>query len=220
MAINVGSPSAGNLLIVYIRFAGDPGATTFTGYTAFAGPDASDASDDSNTIYYRLADGTEGVSDTLTTTNSVKAAAGCYVISGAANPATQPPQTSTVAVGTAANADSTTVTPTGGAKDYMFLVTLGMDGELLSASVPTNYLGVSQLNTSSGTGGAVATNCIIWMAIRTDINAASENPGPWTSSAPNAGWTAWTLAVHPAATAFVDNEALMVLQAVNRASVY
>lgn len=219
-AINVGSPSAGNLLLVYIRFAGAPGTQTFTGYTVFAGPDASDASDDSNTIYYRWTDGTEGATDTLTTVNSVKAAAVSFVISGTENPATQPPETSTVAVGTGANADSTIVTPTGGAKDYMWMVTLGLDSETATATQPTGYDGTRMQSANSGTGGAVATNCMVWMTFRT-ANAASEDPGAWTSSAPANGWTAWTVAIPPPTVAtFIEAPALQALQAVSRASVY
>ena len=65
--INVGSPVAGTLLLVLVRFAGAVGTITFTGYTALngAGGDASDASDDVTIIFYRWADGTEGASDSL-----------------------------------------------------------------------------------------------------------------------------------------------------------
>jgi len=192
------NPSAGELLVMFLRFAAAPGTITATGYTAFAGPDTSDASDDTSVIYYRWADGTEGASDTITTANSVKSAGSGCIVTGAENPATQAPQASTVAIGTGANADPTTVTPTGGAKDYLWLSYLGMDGETQSASIAGGWTlqGVG----TSGTGGAAATNCITWQAFLAS-NAASMDPPAWTSTAPTSGWTAWAVAVHPPAAA-------------------
>lgn len=203
LAVNfLSNPAAGQLLIILVRHAGAPGTITFTGYTVFAGPDTSDASDDSTALYYRWADGTEGASDTISWVNSVKTCAISYQVIDAENPATQAPQASTVAVGTGANANSTIVTPTGGAKDYFFLLALGMDSETATASRPSGYTADFGPATT-GTGGAVATNCMVWMAEQ-QLNASSEDPAAWTSSAPNAGWTAWTVAVHPPAAAGPD----------------
>jgi hypothetical protein len=195
--VTVSDPPAGRLLLAFLRYAAAPGAITFTGYTLLAGPDVSDATDDSTSLYYRWTDGTEGTVDTVSTVNSVKAAALVYGIDGAINPAIQAPQVSTVTIGTTANADSAIVTPTGGAKDYLFLSLLGMDSETATATAPTNYSANIGDSANSGTGGAVATNCMLWGAWR-QLNAASEDPGAWTSTAPATGWTAWTVAVHPA----------------------
>lgn len=199
--INVGSPAAGTLLIVLVRFAADPGAVTFTGYTAFAGPDTSDATDDTTVLYYRWADGTEGATDVLNPTNSVKGCAICWEITGAQNPGIQPPEASTVAVGTttANTGNPDTVTPTGGAQDYLFLAVMGLAGELNAPTAsPTNYSTVTTAN--SGTGGAVATNCSVAGGSR-QLNASSENPGTFTHAAATGGWTAYTVAIHPAGPA-------------------
>jgi hypothetical protein len=198
LLFQVPNPSAGELIVMFIRFAAAPGTITATGYTAFAGPDSSDASDDTSAIYYRWADGTEGGADTITTANSVKSAGTGCIVQGAENPATQAPQTSTVAIGTGANADPTTVTPTGGAKDYLWLSYLGMDGETQTASIGGGWS--LQGADNSGTGGAAATNCLTWQATFAS-NAASMDPPAWTSSAPANGWTAWAVAVHPPAAA-------------------
>ena len=198
LSFQVPNPSAGELIIVGLRFAAAPGTITFTGYTSFAGPDTSDASDDSTGLWYRQADGTEGGSASISTANSVKAAGGCWIITGAENPATQPPQTSTVAIGTTANANATTVTPTGGSKDYLWLQFLGMDGETQTATSAATW--TDNTNNNSGTGGAAATNCIAWQA-SLQSTAASMDPAAWTSSAPTTGWTVWAFAVHPPAAA-------------------
>src|SRR5688572_15589658 len=100
--INVGSPSAGNLILNCMRTNTGPGTVTFTGYTPLVNGDSTDASNDATFIWVRQADGTEGASDPLTTTNTCKIEAVNYVISGAEDPGTQPPEVSTVAVGTTA----------------------------------------------------------------------------------------------------------------------
>lgn len=224
MAYSV-NPTAGQLIVVGIRFAGAPGTITFTGYTVLAGPDTSDASDDSTVLYYRWADGSEGSSDPISWVNSVKGCAAGFIIDGAENPATQAPQTSTVAIGTTAanSGNPTTVTPTGGAKDYLYLAFMALDGELNTPSAaPTNYTlnadDVTSGVNNSGTAGAAATNCTIAMGWR-KLNAASEDPGAFTHAAATTGWTAWTIAVHPAAAvaAVIPDLQRPLLMALSRA---
>ncbi len=196
--INVGSPAAGTLLIVWIRFAVVAGTVTFTGYTPLVSQVSDDAADDENSIYYRWADGTEGASNSMTTGNSTKMAAICWQVTGASNPATQVPELSTVAVGTttANTCNATTVTPTGGSKDYLFLALGGMDGEGGTfTAAPTNYTNITTI--TSGTGGLPATNCVVGGASR-QLTAASDDPGAFTHGAAAAGWTAYAMAIHPA----------------------
>lgn len=347
--INVGSPVAGTLLIVMVRFAAAPGTVTFTGYTQLAASTA-DASDDDTRIYYRWADGTEGATDTLATTSSVKLAAISWEVTGAANPATVVPGISAAVVGTVANInpgpapagpDTTAATPDGvlsigssaaiaeragqsfvsvgttitsvtcrlakvgsptddvvieiqsdsagfpsgtvvgtvatisaaslsttatdipsscsisvavgttywvvarrsgaldssnyvnwsqisagpysggfGARfqsgawvqlgaggidlsfavaqsattqDYLFLTVIGMDSETATATAPSGYSNTQAAN--SGTGGAVATNCMIWGASKQATSVSSDDPGAWTSTAPANGVTAFTIAI-------------------------
>jgi len=196
-AVNVGSPAAGTLLIVFLRFAAAPGSITFTGYTPLVAGDTSDASDDTTAIYYRWADGTEGATDTCAPTNSVKGCAICWRITGAANPATQAPEVSAVAVGTtsANTANPNSVSGTGGSKDYLFLAMAAGDGEVGAyTGAPTNYTNLQAAN--SGTGSTAATNCIAGGASR-QLTAASDDPGAFTHGAHTTGWTAYTVVVHP-----------------------
>jgi hypothetical protein len=195
------NPTAGQLVVAGIRFCGAPGTITFTGYTALTSLDTSDASDDSTILYYRWTDGAEGSTDPISWVNSVKVCCAGYVFNGAADPASQAPETSAVAVGTTAanSANSTAATPTGGAKDYLWMVFMALDGELNApTAVPTNYSGLGSSN--SGTAGAAATNASCGIGWR-QLNAASEDPGAWTHAAATTGWTAWTVAIHPAAAA-------------------
>lgn len=217
--INVGSPAASQLLVVFVRFAGAPGTVTFTGYTPFVSAEASDASDDVTYLFYREATGSEGATDPLSCVNSVKLASITWIVTGAEDPAVQAPQNSTVAVGTNTAPDATTVTPTGGSKDYLFLYVLGCDGETQTFGIPATYANL--VNQNSGTGGAAATNCRVGGGSR-QLTAASEDPAAASLDlAPTTGWTAFVVAVHPPApAAFLAPPEKVELQAVIRASVW
>jgi hypothetical protein len=80
-------------------------------------------------ILVRQIDGTEAGTITLTSSAISRSASICYQISGAADPATQLPELSTVATGSSVNPNATTVTPTGGSKDYLWISLFGRDGE-------------------------------------------------------------------------------------------
>jgi hypothetical protein len=186
---------AGDLLIMHTRIAGGAtAAATPTDWTQLAA-DASDASDDQTYVFWRTA--VDNSSFTLDLTASAKGANLVWRITGAENPATRAPEISAVAIGTGANPDPGTVTPTGGSKDYLFIAVCGLDGETQTFTAPGSYL--NKIDAFSGTGGAAATNCRTSGAAR-QATASSENPGTFTALAPSNGWTAWTIAVHPPAT--------------------
>lgn len=210
--VNVGSPVLGTLLIVFSRFPADPGAVTFTGYTVLAGPNTSDATDDTTTIFYRWADGAEGASDVLSPTNSVKGAHLSWEILGAEHPASSLPQVSAVSVGTTTlntatgNSASVVIPP----RDTLYLTMAAGDGEVGAyTAAPTNYVNLVVGN--SGTGGLAATNCFIGGASRQILASTSDDPGVFTHAAHTGGWTAYTVAIaeahvfprHPA-TIFQD----------------
>jgi hypothetical protein len=195
-AINVGSPSAGTLLIVFVRFAGAAGTVTFTGYTPLVTQNNADASDDETSIYYRWADGSEGATDTLSTTNSIKLAAICWEVTGAENPAFSAPTVSTVATGTttANTANPSSVAPDGAPQDTLYLALAGGDGEVGAYTAsPTNYSTVTAAN--SGTGGAATSNVFIGGASRQLTASSSEDPDAFTHAAHSNGWTAYTVAI-------------------------
>ena len=170
-----------------------------------------DASANNTSIIWRIADGSEGATVTVTQGSS-KFASLAYLIrwwSGLLGR-----EISTAVTGTSTTPDPGICTPTGGAKDYLWLWLGGWENEQTSppASQPTNY--TNPLGASSGTAGAVTTNCRVAGAQRTN-NATSENPGSWTISVSD-DWTAWTMAVHPA----IDPPPLprIALQAAQRAA--
>lgn len=192
--------SVGALLLCTGRVAG-AGAVAVTGGGWTITQDSSDGSDDVSFWMYRnaLADGSEdGTSITITHGATLRMVAETFSITGAENPATQPPQSSTVAIGTGSNPGPTAATPTGGAKDYLWIAWGGGGGEHTSppGTIPVNYGG--SRGDTTGTAGAVGLNCTSFIATR-NLNAASEDPGTWTTSvAVDLGWTSWVIAIHPA----------------------
>ena len=186
--------SAGSLLMVFGRVAA-AGTVSATGWTVVE--DSSDAADDTTFYAYMntLAAGTEDGSSVTFSHANGKMVATSISVTGAADPASRTPEASTVAVGTTTTVDPTTVTPTGGAKDYLWIWFGAWDGEqTLSKTAATNY--TDRADVSSGTGGLPATNVQLKIGDRTN-NAASENPGTVTLSGAPTGWTAWTIAIHP-----------------------
>lgn len=193
-AINVGTPDASTLLIVFVRFAAAPGTVGFTGYTQLAA-DTTDASDDETRVYYRFADGAEGATDTLTTVNSVKLGAICWRVLGAESPTVSAPVISTVAIGTTTlnTANPATVTPAGSPRDTLYIALAGGDGEATYTVAPTNYTNL--VTSDSGTAGAVATNCFMGGASRQILASTSDDPGVFTHPAHTTGWAAYTIAI-------------------------
>ena len=194
---------SGNLLIALFSGFFGSGTTPVDiswplGWTEFFEQDAS-----TSTLHlavagaYRLADGNEGASITVTTNLSVLAAHNTYRISGAADPATQPPEAAAISyTAAAAGIDPPSLTPTGGAKDYLWLAVAGWRRTGLSATTsPTNYTDAIE---GSSAGGASGTKL---RSLRRQLNAASEDPSTFTlSSTTSERRIGVTIAVHPIAT--------------------
>jgi hypothetical protein len=188
--------TAGDLLIVCL----DKGSTAAT-VNALAGWTELLDENAGNGLYiaYRLADGTEGSTIGLTTSASTRSAEITFRISGAQDPATQAPQIGTTATGTSTTPDPPSVTPTGGAKDYLWIALFGQAGEeadddAWANTPPTNYTPSPPLQKSCGTVGTNLGGLIA--AASRQLNASSENPGTFAVDVSNA-WRAQTIAIHP-----------------------
>lgn len=186
---------SGETLVVLIRVAA-AGAIGWPGGWTELFDDASDASDDQTAAAWRKADGTEGATITLSSANG-KFAALAWRIAGAVDPTVTPPEFSVLAVGTSPNPNPGSLSPTGGAKDYLWLAVGGWEGEQTSppGTFPANYT-LNQIGADSGTAAAVASNCRVAGGGR-QLNAATEDPGTYTISVSD-DWTATTIAIHPA----------------------
>lgn len=188
--------AAGDVIFVLFRVAvaGAIGWPDATWNELF--DESPDASDDQWAAAWRKADGTEGATITLSCTSG-KFSAIAWAIQDSIDPATRPPQLSTVATGSGTQPNATTCTPTGGAKDYLWLTFYGMEGEQTGITTyPTSYT-LAQQFANSGTAGAVTTNCTLGGAAR-QLNAASEDAAAWTVGGTLDDWSAYTIAFHPA----------------------
>lgn len=141
-------------------------------------------------VAYRVADGTEGSTVTVTIDSAKMAAFVIRRISGHNSTA---PEVSTGAEGDSANPDPDSLTPSWGSKDTLWIAGEAVAGKDNTASAyPSGYTGGQ---TASATGGGPASQwCGIGSAYRTNA-AASENPGTFTVSAEQ--WLAWTIGVEP-----------------------
>lgn len=190
---NITLPSgivSGDLLIAILALDGDNADSTWPG----GWDEMIDLISTRNrmSIGRRVADGTEGATVDVTTDNSRESAHIAYRISG--HDSSQVPEISTGATGASITPDPDSLTPTGGAKDYLWLAIAGTDSELTVSAFPSSYVDGIEQNSEAGSFGTTAASA------QRELNAASEDPGTFTMSATEQ-WTAATIAVHPAAAA-------------------
>lgn len=139
-------------------------------------------------IAYRIADGSEGSTVTVTINSSRRIAAVIWRISGADTAVA--PEFSRQA-GDSTNPDSPALTPSWGAVDTLWLSIEGhTNGASSVTSYPANYSGGVQALSSGSAGRADAAG-----AYR-QLNASSEDPGQFTI-ANTASWVAYTVSISP-----------------------
>jgi hypothetical protein len=193
-----GTLGSGNLLILAVVIDGASGTITpptgwsdlITGFTNNAG-----GNNVHGAVWYKVSEGNEGSTVTFDTLNAQRSVHKSWQISG--HDSGQAPQGTGVGdAGTASNsADPPSVTPTGGAKDYLWLAVGGKDrGGSTFTGFPANYTNTGEVNQSATDTGGV---CIAWG--RRALNASSEDPAAFTFPSTVRNTVAMTIAVHPAA---------------------
>ncbi len=180
--------SSGDLIIVMFSNDGDATVTFPSGWTNQLFSTAS-GTFNRFTVNYRIADGTEGSTITVTTSASEGSAHTTYRITGY----TGTPEASTPATsGGSTTPDPSSLTPSWGADDTLWLAVQGNNGNVSVTAYPTNYSNGINNRWASTNGVGVGS------AERT-LNAASENPGTFTISASNS-WVAATIGVRGTAS--------------------
>lgn len=139
---------------------------------------------------YKEADG-GGTDDlTINIAHSQRGGVIVYRISGHADVGTQAPEARGQNSGTSTTPDPASHTPTGGAKDYLWITYAAMNGGDTITSYPTNYSDTGQALAPTGVGASISYGS-------RELNAASEDPGVFTF--PNSeNWMCGTIAIHPA----------------------
>jgi hypothetical protein len=182
--------SAGDLLIVFFSRdnSGSVNWPTGDGWASIFHQENGTAN--ALDIGYKIADGTEGATITVTTPSSTQSAHISYRITG--HDYGRAPEVSTGVTGNGTSPDPDSLTPTGGAKDYLWIAVEGnVNGDEVSA-YPSNYTDgqTKAVGASGGANVAVA---------RRELNASSEDPAVFTS--PLNKWIACTVAVQPRSAA-------------------
>src|SRR5262245_19737195 len=160
---------------------------------------APDGSGDQVGIAWKRAVGGEGGTTITLSSANAKFGAIAWAVAGATDPRVRAPELSTVATGTTGQPNATTVTPTGGSKDYLFITFALNEGEQTGITAyPTNYTDGQSGLVNSGTAGAATTNVTLEGAGR-QATASSEDAGAWNIAGTLSNWSAYTAAFHPAA---------------------
>ena len=133
------------------------------------------------------ADGTETGTFEVTLGAAQRSVCTIYRLTGAEPGATTPPEIQAINL-----FDPSAITPTGGAKDYLIITTLGANNAPTVTTYPSGYTNTGN-NNSGGTGSGHASLSYCSKALTA---ATTEDPGAWTMSAGDTRDT-FTIAVYP-----------------------
>lgn len=193
--VNLPSGASGNLFLL-VMGKGTTSATinALTGWTELV--DENQAS--GAFCAWHLCDGTEGTTTTFTSSASTKSATIVYEINGQSAVA---PEISAVASASTNAPNPNTCTPTGGAKDYLWITWFVMgqaaeeaDDDTWVNNAATNYGSLRQK-----TSGTVGTNIGAAVAACHRTNNASSEDAAWPASSTDQTitWRSFTVAIHP-----------------------
>lgn len=187
---------SGDLLIVIFGIqtsSASASATWPSGWTEFFNVTAGTSSVLFHAGGYRLADGSEGSTIVVSTSVNGQSAHNSYRITGAENPSIRAPEAATTSSDVSGSTiDPPSLTPTGGAKDYLWLVTASARGGKTVTGVPANYGNLIEIYSTTGLAASVSTH-----SMRRELNAVSEDPSTLTFDSAATRRAAATIAVHP-----------------------
>lgn len=178
---------AGDLLLLFFGTDSSNSISNWDGFTELG----SESNGTANffAIGYKIAVGSDTCTLTVTDTNEPGAHV-IYRISG--HDSGQIPELSTVAEAATNTPNPTGVTPTGGAKDYLWILAAGWDRDRSISAWNANFTLNRLFESSGGSGGT----CVGVSARKENVD--SKDPGSMTISSADT-WIAWTVAVHPEA---------------------
>ena len=180
--VAIGSPSSGELVLVYFFCDGIPTITVPDGWSTLENETGTAIA---TAAFWKVATGSEGATVTVTTSAGESSAHKYYRISGFS--AVESEYSSNL------GGNPPSLTPSGGAKDYLWLAFDGRDGNPAKeyTGFPANYVETGSLVQENATAGVA----IAWG--RRELNAASEDPGAFTVDSDSG--SSITVAIHPVA---------------------
>ena len=141
---------------------------------------------------WRVSDGTEGASISISTV-AQQSASRVYRITGHASSTNPPEGVAGWGSGATSTPDISTNTPTGGAKDYLWIWACAADSGYVVTALPTNFTNLLQSDSGSTANGSAAMS-----TGQQNLNAASLDPAAATLEAAE-GWLCQLIAIHPGA---------------------
>lgn len=176
--VTLPASEAGDYLIIFM--AADRTPTLPAGWASLASGDNYDAN---HQIWYKVAEGTEGLSVTATFTSGTRAVCTSYCVSGADGI-----EASSSATGNDDNPNSASLSPSWGEGNYLWFSSGTQEGAGEVDVYPTNY------GDSSEYGAGIY--YYVFAAART-LNATSENPGEYDTDTSDY-WIAFTTCLYSA----------------------
>ena len=190
---------SGELVFVGFGTSDDPGTVTWpSAFTQIFGVfESRGANEGMYGAWAKGADVTGSSTVTVSTSNNVRSSHVSYRISGAEDPDTQPPEAAT-ANDTNGAPNPPSLSPTGGAKDYLWLAVGSSSHAPTYSAFSTSYInGIQIANDVSGSATRTSTG-----GCQRQLNASSEDPSVWSSSEESsAEWVGATIAIHPSGAA-------------------
>lgn len=181
----------GDLLIAVLRVNAGGGTVSWpSGWNEML-DSAADASDDTCSVAYHIVDGleTEGFIEPSQSAGAQESGAVVFHIRNGGVPTM-----GTIQAATTTTANPGDCNPAAGAKDYLWLTVVTLEGNITMTTPPTNYANQSSATNLAQKSGAGAVS--IWWADR-ELNAASENAGAWSAHT-NANLICFTIGIPPA----------------------
>lgn len=180
---------AGEILIVFFSMRYDATITWPDGWIQFFKRVRTGANFDTLAIAWKKATGSEGSSITVTTSSGRSSAHISYRISGAEDPEAQAPEAGSGSDGYSSSCSTGSCTPTGGAKDYLWIAVKEHNGIATVSAYPENFTDGENYNSY----GSDNVNCGV---ARRELNASTHATVNFTLSA-SAGFVGAMVAVHP-----------------------
>ncbi len=152
-------------------------------------------------IIYKDLDGSEGGNVVVTVPTSRKFCAIAYNIAAGTFDTGQAPVFSTVATNINGTPDSSSLSPSWGSADNLWISAFNLEAEeadddTWTTGAPTSYTDLAQTTTSTGAGSG--TNACLASAERANATG-TEDPSNFTTVQTDRQWTAYTIAIKPAA---------------------
>jgi len=208
-----GSVAAGDLLVMLLGSNENTANFAVSGWTrvpldslaGLAYPSNITGGQGTMDAFYKVSAGGEGATQTVTCVSS-RISAITYRITGAATTGNIIQVSDVQSSGVTANPSAPTSNPTGGSKDYLFIVFTAQAGEeadddTWANSPPTSFTPSPPRQKTTGTAGAASANCSICSAERA-LTAASLTPGGNWSLDTSTASIQTTMAVHPPTAVF------------------